>query len=112
MGGRPFGYKRGDHGSDIPEYVPETMWTAGQTAIVSFATAVNHGGGYQYGLCPKDGTKPTEACFQAHPLQFSQNYSLVYFEDRQDIQKIPAIDVTEGVVPVGAAWRRNPIPAC
>jgi len=92
-----------------------TMWPAGGTAVVSHALSINHGGGYQYRLCPKfdSGEAPTEACFQAHPLAFAKNSSIVHFEKgfRDDVS-IPALDVTDGVVPAGSAWRRNPIPAC
>jgi len=117
LGGRPAGYRRGFKGTSIPEPkdVSPTMWPAGGTAIVSHALFVNHGGGYQYRLCPKsrDGKPPSEACFQMHPLRFAKNFSVIHFEDgsRPDAT-IPAMDVTSGVIPAGSAWRRNPIPAC
>lgn len=114
LGGRPAGHRRGDKGTDIPEpkNVARTLWQAGGRAVVSHALAVNHGGGYQYRLCPKT-RQPTEECFQSHPLAFARNTSTIHFEDgsKPDII-ISALDVSEGVVPVNSTWRRNPIPAC
>jgi len=94
--------------------VPPTFWPAGGTAVVSSGLSVNHGGGYQYRLCPRSGKDPpSEECFQAHPLAFAKNYSVIHFEDdSKDDITIPAMDVTKGVVPAGFAWRRDPIPAC
>merc|ERR1719265_2916415 len=48
----PDGYKAGDPGTLVPQ-VTVTDWTAGSTAELQFAIDVNHGGGYQYRLCPK-----------------------------------------------------------
>lgn len=116
LGGRPAGHRRGDRGTSIPEpdSVLPTFWPAGGTAVVSFGLSINHGGGYQYRLCPKsEKGPPSEECFRAHPLAFAKNYSVIRFEDgsRDDIT-IPVMDVTKGVVPPMSAWRRNPIPAC
>lgn len=36
---------------------------------VAWGIAANHGGGYQYRLCPADAD-PTEECFQKTPLDF------------------------------------------
>lgn len=109
----PDGHKPGDNGTDLPplQGVPPN-WQAGGTADVSFALLVNHGGGYQYRLCPKS-SEPTEGCFQSMPLRFATDKHTIRYEDgsHEDIT-IPARDVSEGTQPVGSTWRRNPIPAC
>merc|ERR1712025_548967 len=64
----PPGYEWGDKGSKLP-ITEKTQWTAGSTVEVSWGIAANHGGGYQYRLCPK--SEPlTEECFQRTPLPF------------------------------------------
>ena len=42
---------------------------AGGRAEVTWQITANHGGGYQYRLCPASAP-PTESCFAAHPLSF------------------------------------------
>lgn len=115
LGGRAAGYPRGFKGTDIkqPKDVEPAMWEAGSTITVSHAYSINHGGGYQYRVCPKSQGKLTEDCFQKNPLRFASNTSVIHWEDgsRPDAT-IPATDISEGVLPVGATWRRNPIPAC
>merc|ERR1712087_854529 len=62
--------KQGDKGSDTLPYTPTgTVWRAGEIAEVSWTIMANHGGGYQYRLCPR--SEPlTEACFFKTPLEF------------------------------------------
>jgi len=113
----PTGYKAGDPGTKVPELKSiKTVWTAGGTAEVMFAIDVNHGGGYQYRLCPKGigGINAiTEDCFQQNPLAFATKNHIIRYSDgsRTDLT-IPAVEVTEGVKPAGAAWRRFPVPSC
>jgi hypothetical protein len=79
----------------------------------AFTLNVNHGGGYQYRMCPySEGKAMTEDCFAQHPLKFADGSHTVRFADGSKDIQIPAVDVTEGVVPIGAAWRRIPIPSC
>merc|ERR1719421_1530849 len=101
----PEGYKSGDPGTLVPPSGDKTVWTAGKNAEVMFAIVVNHGGGYQYRLCPKGG-KIDEQCFQSNPLTFATQKHIIRYSDgsRTDF-KIPAVDVTKGVKPTGAAWR-------
>lgn len=108
----PTGYKAGEVGTNVPAGV-STKWTAGGTADISFAIDVNHGGGYQYRLCPKSAGVATESCFQQNPLSFATGNHTIHYSDgsRSDFL-IPAVDVTEGVNPTGSAWRRFPVPAC
>lgn len=90
-------------------------WKAGSIQEVSWGFTANHGGGYQYRLCPKSVNKMdlTEECFQQMPLKFVGETSILqnYTNDDQRWE-IPAVTITEGVVPEGSTWRRMPIPAC
>ena len=104
----PPGHTQGMSGQQLPQR--ETTWTAGATAEVAWRIIVNHGGGYQYRLCPKSKA-PTEECFQAMPLSFSNASSLIRYHGTSSFS-IPAKDISVRTVPSGAAWRRNPIPAC
>jgi hypothetical protein len=66
----------------------------------------------QYRLCKK-GRAMTEACFQAGALPFADNVTTIRHPDGSTADfTIPAVDVSEGVMPVGSTWRRDPIPAC
>ena len=73
--------------------------------------AQNHGGGYQYRLCPKS-EEPTEACFQRHPLEFVGKTTTIRKSSGNKVApdfEIPAMDVNVGTSPKGSSWRRNPI---
>jgi len=111
----PHSYTPGTNGSTglPPLSGTPTVWTAGATVEVSFGQFVNHGGGYQYRLCPKH-QQPTEACFQRHVLPFASAHSKIRWEDgsgKADVA-IDAVDLSTGTTPTGSTWRRNPIPAC
>lgn len=115
-GGRPpFGIPAGTFGSSLPKLMQETVWIAGASAEVAFALQANHGGGYQYRLCPAD-EELSEECFQRHPLDYvSDDQWLQYGPDGLDTNnrtRIKAVRVTTGVMPNGSVWTRNPIPAC
>mmetsp|Transcript_30720 Transcript_30720/g.64674 ORF Transcript_30720/g.64674 Transcript_30720/m.64674 type:complete len:352 (+) Transcript_30720:2-1057(+) len=56
-GHAPPGHMLGDKGSNLPPittpgYVPP-VWRAGSVVHVTWAIAANHGGGYQFRLCPR-----------------------------------------------------------
>merc|ERR1712226_1822039 len=65
----PKGHKAGDKGSALPPIMEQTIWKAGAVVEVSWAIGANHGGGYQYRLCPK-AELLTEDCFMRMPLAF------------------------------------------
>jgi len=45
----------GDAGSKtLPKMPSQVTWKAGETVEVAWALQANHGGGYQYRLCPAD----------------------------------------------------------
>lgn len=102
--------KRGDLGSEaLPEAPSGTVWTAGGLAEVSWTVRSNHGGGYQYRLCPKSSTL-SEECFQRTPLPFEGMSSLRWGGKRGKQLWFKGTYVSEGTLPVGSTWAMNPIP--
>lgn len=62
-------------------------------------------------LCPNDGkTKLTEACFQAHHLEFVLDKQQLLFPNGTRIPVPNPIFVNEGTTPFGSMWSRLPIP--
>merc|ERR1711924_325603 len=98
----------GDAGSKtLPKMPSQATWKAGDTVEVKWALQANHGGGYQYRLCP--ASEPlTEECFFKTPLDFvgKQRYEWVNGETFE----FDGVYVTEGTLPEGSMWARNPIP--
>lgn len=116
-----FGYKQGHKGTEVAPLLKQTTWIAGSTVEVAWGITANHGGGYQYRLCRlKKKTmnitsQVTEECFQQNPLDFVGDKQWIQFGGGEDVKnrtEIPAMRVTEGVLPKGSMWTRNPIPAC
>jgi hypothetical protein len=74
--------KFGDLGSMLPKQPSGTVWKAGSTVDTMWAIRANHGGGYQYRLCPVTSNL-TEECFQKTPMPFAgactHAHSLVSF---------------------------------
>lgn len=106
----PAGYKPGYLGSDLPETATKRVLQSGSRFVVRWRLAVNHGGGYQYRLCPKSEGL-TEECFQRTPLAFDGNTQRLSFRNGTEME-IPATYISEGTAPYGSMWARNPIPAC
>eukprot|EP01051_Picozoa_sp_SAG22_P018250 SAG22_NODE_3020_length_2018_cov_3.003127_2_plen_227_part_00 len=122
--------KIGDRGSRLPALAAagnssggggSTVWTAGKQAEVAWTIQANHGGGYQYRLCPA-GSNLTEDCFQRQPLKFVGDSSLrwngtggpqKFFEAVEVTVQSPAVQYRRaGEQPRPSTWRRNPIPRC
>jgi len=101
--------KQGMKGTELPAG-KVTVWKNDSVVKASYRLVVNHGGGYQYRVCPKTES-PTESCFHANPLAFANGKTTVVYSTGKRIS-LNAVDVTEGVQPAGHAWRRLPIPAC
>ena len=104
--------EQGQRGTLLPPG-PVTQWEAGSIVEASFYLLVNHGGGYQYRVCPKNNGGEgdmNESCFEENPLVFADDVHTVFHGDK--IIEIPATDVLEGVRPQGFPWRRIPLPAC
>jgi hypothetical protein len=106
--------KLGDNGSAVlPVLASGTVWKAGSTVSVSWTIEANHGGGYQYRLTPRTPAPLTEAAFQKMPLAFDGLQSIRWAGGAKHGGSeifFNATDVSEGVMPQGYAWRRNPIP--
>eukprot|EP00521_Asterionellopsis_glacialis_P012969 CAMPEP_0195293008 /NCGR_PEP_ID=MMETSP0707-20130614/11408_1 /TAXON_ID=33640 /ORGANISM="Asterionellopsis glacialis, Strain CCMP134" /LENGTH=477 /DNA_ID=CAMNT_0040353615 /DNA_START=69 /DNA_END=1502 /DNA_ORIENTATION=+ len=103
--------QQGTKGTDLPQGTV-TEWEVGSVVEASYYLTVNHGGGYQYRVCPTNDDSPlNEECFEANPLQFASSEHIVKLGSSKEFT-IPAMDVTEGVRPQGSTWRRLPIPAC
>jgi len=100
--------KQGDLGSKtLPEAPSGTVWKTGSEVEVAFTIQANHGGGYQYRLCPK--SQPlTEECFQKMPLEFKGLQSFKWLDGTQIY--FNGTYVSEGTIPVGSTWAMNPIP--
>jgi hypothetical protein len=106
----PSGHKQGEKGSQVLNTTGLTTWQAGSTVEVSWGIAANHGGGYQYRLCPKS-EELTEECFQKMPLPFATATQKLRWANGTEVE-INASLVSEGTTPLGSTWARNPIPAC
>jgi hypothetical protein len=105
-------HRQGARGSELPRLDGRwtLKWTAGEEAEVSWGISANHGGGYQYRLCPANEAL-TEECFQKTPLKFSGAKSWLRWNNGHQVE-IDALRVTNGTTPSGSEWTRNPIPTC
>merc|ERR1712060_569374 len=101
-------------GSKLPPTPMEnrTRWKAGTWVEVAWGPRYNHGGGYQYRLCPS--SEPlTEECFQRHPLEFDRTKQTLKWNNGtlEYPMGSKAIFVDgDAVKPKGSTWARNPIP--
>jgi hypothetical protein len=101
----------GMNGTLLEPLVTGVEWTIGTEAEVTFQISNNHGGGYSYRLCPYvPGTKLTEACFQAHHLDFVTEKQAIYHKNGTMVP-IDGTFVTEGTTPAGSMWSMIPIPS-
>jgi len=114
----PPGVPAGAKGSDetmAPKLLETTVWIQGTTVEVAWGIAANHGGGYQYRLCPV-GQTLDEECFHKIPLEFVGDVQWLQFGQGMDVSsrmEIPAMRVGgDKVVPAGSTWTKAPIPGC
>jgi len=117
-GDAPPGVPQGELGTNSnfsQPLVDKTQWVAGTVVEVAWGITANHGGGYQYRLCPAD-SKLDEACFQKNVLPFVGTASWLQHGDGADVNnrtEFQAVEVSgDKVVPAGSKWRKNPIPPC
>lgn len=102
--------QHGDFGSKVlPEYPTQTVWKRGGQAEVIWQITANHGGGYQYRLCPLTSQPLTESCFQNMPLDFVKGQQFLQWNNGTRL-KINPTYVSEGTVPENSTWAMNPIP--
>jgi len=112
---------QGTKGTELPKGT-ETVWESGSIVEAAFHLTVNHGGGYQYRVCPTSSSSAAaaavvvdEECFHSNPLPFADDkHTVVLMSNDKGHTNITidAVDVTEGVHPKGHEWRKLPIPAC
>jgi hypothetical protein len=105
----------GDLGSKVlpptdPEDVPN--WVTGSQERVAWGMRFNHGGGYQYRLCPLEKMPCTEREFQELPLDFVRDAHGILWNNGSfyPIKGMFVDDSVAPVVPKGSTWARNPIP--
>lgn len=101
--------KLGDVGSKLPPLLSGTVWTAGSSVEVAWTVKAYHGGGYQYRMCPANDSLD-ETCFQKTPLDFVGKQSLRWGGVGGKQIWFNGTYVTEGVIPPGSMWAKNPVP--
>jgi len=100
--------KLGDLGSEVlPKYDTGTVWRRGSTVETLTSFRANHGGGYQFRLCPL-AENLTEACFQQTPMPFVGHSKLMISDG--SIIDLVSVDVSTGTMPVGSTWRMLGVP--
>merc|ERR1712151_395110 len=103
------GHQMGDRGSNLMPST-QTVWRIGSKVEVAWGIWANHGGGYQYRLCPRSENL-TEECFQKTPLPFVSKSQKLRLGTGK-VLDIPASLVSVGTLPAGSTWAMNPVPAC
>jgi hypothetical protein len=109
--------KQGDLGSTLPAAPTGVAWKAGGIATAKWSIRANHGGGYQYRLCPAGGAL-TEECFRKTPLAFATGVHLLEWASSKyaplntpdGSEYINGTYVSEGTEPAGSTWAMNPLP--
>merc|ERR1719336_3702428 len=100
--------QHGDHGSKVLPPMPSgRKWKIGGIEEAIWQITANHGGGYQYRLCPVEEDL-TEKCFQSHPIDFA-GMQMLQFNNGTRLPITPTY-VNQGVIPEGSMWAMNPIP--
>jgi len=106
---------KGEKGSRLPPIPREarTEWKRGSFVEVAWGVRYNHGGGYQYRLCPADQDL-TEECFQKMPLEFDRMRQALRWNDGKTTYALKEqaifVDGVNVTYPPGSTWARNPIP--
>lgn len=57
------------------EFQPQATYTEGEVIEIETIFTANHGGHYYYYACP-NGENPSQACFDANPLEMIQDVSV------------------------------------
>tara|TARA_B110001452_G_scaffold4962_1_gene4606 strand:+ start:36 stop:1118 length:1083 start_codon:yes stop_codon:yes gene_type:complete len=100
--------KFGDMGSQVLPRMPSgAVWAAGSVVETMWSVRANHGGGYQYRLCPTNSDL-TEACFMQTPMPFAGNSSMMLSNGTRI--ELESTFVSEGVLPANSTWQMMPIP--
>lgn len=94
---------------DLPRDASPPTWTAGHNATLTWSIIANHGGGFQYRLCPANSSL-SEECFQSNPLEFVGNTQDIVDPAGKVVSVVKAIRTSTGTWPKGSTWTRNPFP--
>lgn len=108
------GRGNGDDGRTMPGNTKPAEWMIGEDVELAYGVEANHGGGYQYRLCPKPASNMelTEQCFTQMPLTLGDKAWIQFHGDRSNRTEFKPLRTTEGTYPAGSQWSRNAIPAC
>ena len=97
----------GSFGSKVlPNSNARTVWKIGGEAEVIWQILANHGGGYQYRLCPAD-QKLSEDCFFKLPLPFNELKQAIQFNNGTRLP-IKGTFLRNGTLPAGSTWVSRP----
>jgi len=96
----------------VGKSVAPTIWPQGSVQEVAWAVCANHEGGVAYRLCPVESvtqdSEATEACFQSHQLDFSDDITVIRFSDGKtkdkEFQNVAVLDKW------GKQWKESIIP--
>jgi len=101
--------KQGDLGSVVLPAAPTgIVWKTGSVVTAKWSIRANHGGGYQYRLCPSSENL-TEECFMRTPMPFASTTTLL-LEMFDATIEINGTFVSKGTKPEGSTWAMNPLP--
>ena len=92
----------GQLGSTLPKMPSGAVWKAGAVVEALWSVRANHGGGWQFRLCPL-GTKLTEECFQKTPVPFAGNSKMMM--SNGTMLALNSTFVSEGTMPAGSTWQ-------
>jgi len=97
------------------------VWKAGSQQKVSYSIFANHGGGFQYRICPIDYLRNgnlDEGCFVALEFVGETSWFEYYDLSNETDVSIPFTSVrvndanTNGVLPKGSTWTQIGLPSC
>lgn len=97
----------GDMGSKLPKLDSGAVWKVGSTVETMWNVRANHGGGFQYRLCPLE-KELTEGCFQSTPMPFAGDSKIMM--SNGSMLQLKSTFVSEGTLPAGSTWQMLPIP--
>merc|ERR1712048_261009 len=88
----------------LPKGPSQANWSAGYVGETAWWTVTNHGGGYQYRLCPSDNTQD-DKCFEDGVLAFANDHSIM--KQGATEHWVPVRDLDQGTHPPNSVWRLN-----
>jgi len=108
------GRGHGDDGRTLKGNDEPAQWVVGASVEVAYGIEANHGGGYQYRLCPKpvDNMDLTEECFMKLPLVLGNKSWVQWHGDSKNRHEFVPLRTTVGTMPSGSQWTRQAVPAC